>query len=96
MICANNSSVWTIGHTDSEGVIRALVLTQINRFVQQRCPESMEPHQVTPLPPKANELPEALRLMTDNSLAKHITARLMDLYKDQPKDLQVEAVSSLV
>ncbi|EFP83350.1 uncharacterized protein PGTG_08536 [Puccinia graminis f. sp. tritici CRL 75-36-700-3] len=48
------------------------------------------------LRPKANELPEALGSMTDIALAEHITTRSIDLYGDQPKDLQVEAVTSLV
>ncbi|KAA1071121.1 hypothetical protein PGTUg99_017459 [Puccinia graminis f. sp. tritici] len=34
--------------------------------------------------------------MTDIALAEHITTRSIDLYGDQPKDLQVEAVTSLV
>jgi hypothetical protein len=47
-------------------------------------------------PPKANKLPDDLNLMTDISLADHIITRSIELYRDQPKELQVEAVSSLV
>ncbi|OAV95822.1 hypothetical protein PTTG_05871 [Puccinia triticina 1-1 BBBD Race 1] len=56
----------------------------------------MELLQKTPVKPKANKLPEALEKLTDNSLAEHITTRSIELYHDQPKDLQVAAVSSLV
>ncbi|KAA1074686.1 hypothetical protein PGT21_015897 [Puccinia graminis f. sp. tritici] len=48
------------------------------------------------VPSKANQLPEELGSMTDIALADHITKRSIDLYQDKPKDLQVDAVSSLV
>ncbi|OAV93161.1 hypothetical protein PTTG_09030, partial [Puccinia triticina 1-1 BBBD Race 1] len=34
--------------------------------------------------------------MSNSSLSEHITTRSIQLYQDEPKDLQVEAVSSLV
>ncbi|OAV90298.1 hypothetical protein PTTG_28395 [Puccinia triticina 1-1 BBBD Race 1] len=56
----------------------------------------MEVLQKIPAKPKANKLPEALAQMTNNLLSEHITAQSIQLYHDQPKDLQVKAVSSLV
>jgi hypothetical protein len=52
--------------------------------------------EANPVPSKTNNLPEALGRMTDQALEEHIISRSIDLYRDQPKDLQVNAVSSLV
>jgi superfamily II DNA or RNA helicase len=46
--------------------------------------------------PKANKLPDSLVKMGDNLCDKHIITKSVELYRDQPKDLQVEAVASLV
>ncbi|EFP81779.2 uncharacterized protein PGTG_08028 [Puccinia graminis f. sp. tritici CRL 75-36-700-3] len=45
---------------------------------------------------KKNRLPDGLSDMAEAALLEHITSRSVELYADQPKGLQVEAVSSLV
>jgi superfamily II DNA or RNA helicase len=49
-----------------------------------------------PLQPKSNRLPEDLAEMDTHTLSEHIITRSVELYHDQPKPLQVEAVTSLV
>jgi ATP-dependent helicase YprA (DUF1998 family) len=53
--------------------------------------------ELVPATPKPNNrLPEGLAELDEGSLSAHITTHSVDLYGDQPKDLQVEAVVSLV
>ncbi|KAA1125442.1 hypothetical protein PGTUg99_012425 [Puccinia graminis f. sp. tritici] len=52
--------------------------------------------EMIPVKPKANKLPEDLGKMEEALLSEHITTRSVELYQDQPKKLQVAAVSSLV
>ncbi|KNF04863.1 hypothetical protein PSTG_01917 [Puccinia striiformis f. sp. tritici PST-78] len=49
-----------------------------------------------PVKAKPNKLPEALGKLDVDALSEHITTRSLDLYHDQPKAWQVEAVSLLV
>ncbi|KAI7936534.1 hypothetical protein MJO29_015837 [Puccinia striiformis f. sp. tritici] len=49
-----------------------------------------------PVKAKPNKLPEALQNLDSDALAGHITTGSVNLYHDQPKALQVEAVLSLV
>ncbi|KAA1094303.1 hypothetical protein PGT21_017308 [Puccinia graminis f. sp. tritici] len=46
--------------------------------------------------PKGNKLPVELVELNEASLVDQITTRSVELYRDQPKELQVQAVSSLV
>ncbi|EFP83753.1 uncharacterized protein PGTG_09466 [Puccinia graminis f. sp. tritici CRL 75-36-700-3] len=45
-----------------------------------------------PVESKANKLPDELVHLEDNSLVERITTRSVELYRDQPKELQVKAV----
>jgi ATP-dependent helicase YprA (DUF1998 family) len=45
---------------------------------------------------KPNKLPEDVAQMNEVTLADHIITRSIDLFIDQPKKLQVDAVTSLV
>ncbi|EFP88234.1 uncharacterized protein PGTG_14318 [Puccinia graminis f. sp. tritici CRL 75-36-700-3] len=45
---------------------------------------------------QAVELPNSIRDLPDELLRNHITGSSVDFYHDRPKDLQVEAVLSLV
>jgi superfamily II DNA or RNA helicase len=49
-----------------------------------------------PVQPRPNRLPEDLGEMDALSLSDHIITRSVELYHDQPKPLQVDAVMSLV
>ncbi|KNF06253.1 hypothetical protein PSTG_00760 [Puccinia striiformis f. sp. tritici PST-78] len=49
-----------------------------------------------PVKLKPNKLPDALGKLDKDSLQDHITTRSVELYHDQPKPLQVDAVSLLV
>jgi superfamily II DNA or RNA helicase len=48
------------------------------------------------LTPKTNKLPDGLSDMAEAALSEHITSRSVERFADEPKGLQVEAVSSLV
>ncbi|KAA1068899.1 hypothetical protein PGT21_005151 [Puccinia graminis f. sp. tritici] len=56
----------------------------------------METAEMETVTAKKNKLPDGLSDMAEAALAEHITSRSVELFVDQPKGLQVEAVSSLI